>query len=129
MKKALLLATAILSAAPAWAGWELVGKSVYGDFYFDPATIRVTGNLRRVWTLVNLNEPEELSNARLRSLKILDEYDCEEKRVRALQSTSFELAMGTGKPVVVSGAQEWRYTSPESIAGEMLNAACSRRAP
>ena len=72
-----------LAAAPAWAGWVKVSDATDGTFrtYIDPATLRVSGDLRRIWILNNEKVPKQNGEFSSRNLQ---EYDCKGDRMRIL---------------------------------------------
>lgn len=52
----LILLLLALMASPAWADWVLLSESANFTLYYDPATIRVNGNMSRVWEVLDLKE-------------------------------------------------------------------------
>lgn len=129
MKKALLLAAAIVAAGPACADWEKVAESEDSGFvfYMDFGTLRFTGAgaVRRIWTMYDRLKPS--SNAGL-STKILFEFDCQEERSRPLQVQAYKEHRGSGS-LIPSGSgpvsQDWEYISPETIRAKLLALACT----
>lgn len=122
MKKALLMAAAIVAAAPACAEWTQIStaKSV-GVFYLDFSTIRSTSSGRRVWMLVDRYNAHSDGTY---SDKMLSEVDCSESRIRTLQWTSYGGKMGAGKAIPVSPPQPWQYIEPDSTGEVIAKALC-----
>lgn len=126
MKKVLLMAAAIVAAAPAFAEWVPVvetedGRSAY---YMDMSTVQRSGSLRRVWVVMNLETPEPSG---IKSYKALEEYDCSERKSRPLQVQGYAGPMGSGSAIgPFSGAMNWLYHGPESIGLAMTQAVCRK---
>lgn len=126
MKNALLLTIAITAAAPAWAEWTLFGTTDNGNkWYLDHSTIRVNGQIRRVWTLIDHAKPDKDGDSSARGLY---EIDCQEGRSRVLQSAWYKGQMGGGDSGYSSNQpSQWSYAPPETIADSMVKVVCRRR--
>lgn len=127
MKKALLMATAILAAVPAWAEsqWVLVGEGdTSGKWYIDLNTLRTTGPMRRVWVLNDMPKPDKDGD---RSSRSFYEVDCQEQRLRSLQASFYKGKMGSGSP---SGSStipgSWSYAAPDTIGNSVVEVVCGR---
>lgn len=124
MKKVLLMAAAILAAAPACAEWtEYSSFQDDKKFYFDRSTVHVapTGS-RRVWTLSDYAIPDKAGDS---SLKRFLEFDCVEKRYRVLQAMFFKGRMGGGTPSEsINGPSKWSYVAPETVGETLLHIIC-----
>ena len=72
IKKTLPLALLLVTGS-AWAEWLKVGSSTEDTFYFDSSIIRVEGDKRKVWELVDYKQRDKYGafSARMRN-----EYDC-----------------------------------------------------
>ena len=123
MKKLLLVGLMML-AGSAWAEWVVFGESDSGTSYFDPATIRKDGNMRRVW---NLQDFRKRDNDGVMSLRMRREYDCKQERYRylAISGHSKPKAGGT---VLQSGGEDndWVVIAPRTIAETLLNRVCAK---
>ena len=127
MKKSILLVLA-LTTAPASAEWAWVAKDVEGNvFYMDWATLKPTALGGRIWGLVDLKKPKADG---ARSYKGLTEYDCQEERVRILQSCVYPKPMGSGTSLRCANYPDpWSYVIPESVAASNLKLICSALNP
>ncbi len=129
MSHAFFLALLVPGIAPAWAEWVEWVKplDVARDTavrYFDPATIRKNGNLRRIW---QLNDLKERSRNGLLSVRFLVEYDCKEERLRTLSVTSFSGPMATGEIIISNNdADQWQYAAPGTLGDYTIKFICSR---
>jgi hypothetical protein len=110
--------------APAWAEWVKYSESVDGitEFYYDPATITMNGNLRRVQEIQDL---EQRNSAGYQSYRVLSEYECSVVRFRELGVSGFSERMATGKPLAMShSTTSWSYVVPNTPAAVMLRIVC-----
>ena len=86
IKKTLPLALLLVTGS-AWAEWLKVGSSAEDTFYFDSSTIRVEGDKRKVWELVDYKQRDKYGafSARMRN-----EYDCKhEKSSNSVRNFAF----------------------------------------
>ena len=92
IKKTLLLALLLVTGS-AWAEWLKVGSSTEDTFYFDSSTIRVEGDKRKVWELVDYKQRDKYGafSARMRN-----EYDCKREKVQILSATLHSESMAPG---------------------------------
>ena len=126
--KRLLTTLALFAALPAWAAWTLLGESDAGNDYIDWATLRVEGNLRRVWLLIDLKGPQPDS---MHSFRIFEEFDCTEDRGRTLQKDLFTGQMAGGEFVPGERPKPggWIYIPPGTLSESWFRVVCSRPAP
>ena len=109
-----------LVASPAWAAWVPVTESESGDsYYIDPATIRVNGNLRRIWILINQKVPHPDGEL---SARTLQEFDCKEDRLRILAGFSHSGPMATGKVLLTVDKPplDWHHVPPSAVFATIL---------
>ena len=128
MIKRLLTTLALFAALPAWAAWTLHRENDAENDYIDWATLRVVGNLRRVWVLIDLKGPQSDS---MHSFLIFEEFDCKEDRGRPLQEDLFtgQMAGGEFVPGERPKPRGWKYIPPGSLIESWLRVVCSRPAP
>ena len=84
MKK-LFIFFVMLLAGSAWAEWVVFGETETATSYFDPATIRKDGNMRRVWQLQDLREQGKIGEM---SRRIRYEYDLNTTASKSASSNS-----------------------------------------
>jgi|TARA_B110000263_G_scaffold176488_1_gene154253 hypothetical protein len=98
MNKLLLILTLTIISSNVLADWTLVQTGKESDEYVDSATIRISGNLAKMWSLTNISKniknikPGEKAFA----VKTVREYDCKEHKSRALFVAWYNDYMGTG---------------------------------
>ena len=106
-----------------WAEWIYVTEGVGGQLFIDTATIKRTGDNRRVWELRNLNEAFK-GGMSMRALSI---YDCknEKKKILALSIHLEPMAKGKVLESINSENSEWDYIAPRTIDSETLDFVCA----
>ena len=124
MKK-LFLVCLMMLAGSAWAEWVMYANSENEEatHYFDPATIRKDGNMRRVWTVSNLRE-RNIDGAM--SYRMRNEYDCKRERHRLLAVSTHSEPMADGKVLITAGEYEWEEVAPGTISDKILNLVCAK---
>lgn len=124
MKKLFLVCLMMLTGS-AWAEWVIYAEIEEATFYFDPATIRKEGNMRRVWEIQDLRKPDKVSGGMSRRMRF--EYDCKNERSRFLALSTHSKPMAGGTVLILGDEenQNWRATAPGSISGTMLNLVCN----
>ena len=122
--RCLVLVFLMLATSPAWAEWMKVTASSDDVYYLDTSTIRINGNFRKAWTLIDFIK---IGRKGLKSLKAFKEFDCKEERFRVLTAVGYEGQMGTG---TVLGSENptipWGYVAPQTASAEVLRFVCSR---
>ena len=98
MNKLLLILTLTIISSNVLADWTLVQTGKESDEYVDTATIRISGNLAKMWSLTNISK--NIKNIRpgekAFAVKTVREYDCKEHKSRALFVAWYNDYMGTG---------------------------------
>ena len=120
-----LLMALLLSALQAGAEWVWYAVNSDGDtvFYYDPATVKRNGPMRRVWVIQDIKQPD--SNG-VRSRRGFEEHDCTEGRWRLLSTSTHTQPMAGGQVISSrSSTGEWTYIAPETVGGQLHNILCS----
>ena len=114
----------MLAGGFASAEWVKYGELDGNSYYYDPATIRRDGSLRRVWELQDLKQRGAIGELSRRGLI---ENDCRQERYRVLSLQGFPENMEKGK-LLGSGnsPSEWRHVAPRTIAQELLKIVCAQ---
>jgi len=88
---------AVVSSS-AMAEWTLVLTSKEATQYADRSTIRVSGNIAKMWMLTNISKNIENIRAGEKgfAMKTLSEYDCKEEKIRMVHAAYYGEYMGTG---------------------------------
>jgi hypothetical protein len=123
MKK-LFLVCLMMLAGSAWAEWVMYGEAATATFYYDPATIRKDGNMRRVWELTDLRKQGKVGEI---SRRMRIEYDCKQERFRYLGLSAHSGPMAGGEVLVMEGEyNNWRAIAPDTISDLMLQIVCAK---
>jgi hypothetical protein len=102
----------------------VVWRVRHKHFFYDPATIRKEGNIRRVWGVTNFSKREKNGAMSLRS-RI--EYDCKQERYRLLATSSHPGGMAGGSQLAnVGGDDIWDDVPPSTPAAAMLEIVCAK---
>ena len=124
MKK-LFLVCLMMLAGSAWAEWVSYGETETVTFYFDPATIRKDGNMRRVWELTDLSKRGRSGEM---SRRMRREYDCKQERYRYLAISGHSEPMAGGEVLVTGGEDNnWEAIAPDTVAETILNLVCANK--
>ena len=125
MKK-LFLVCLMMLAGSAWAGWVMYTKSENEEatLYYDPATIRKDGNMRRVWELQDLRKRHKDGEI---SRRMRREYDCKQERWRFLGISEHSEPMAGGKVLITVGEDNnWEAIAPGTIDETIFNIVCAK---
>ena len=91
--------------------------------YADPATIRKTGNMVKMWSLYDYKLPQKsgVISARQKS-----EYNCTEKKRRQLFLSAYSGRMNSGETILIYNQPEddWERSPLGSVRKAMLEFAC-----
>ena len=126
MRNLLLLLLLLLTCPTASAQEWIKVTELEGDqYFFDTNSIRKTGDIRRVWTVINYKS----KNAKgALSSRGLHEYDCKEERFRVLATSSHGEPMAGGKLIDSwNQVSDWGYIPPGTIAQTMLTFLCAAK--
>lgn len=116
MNKLLLILTLTIISSNVLADWTLVQTGKESDEYVDSATIRISGNLAKMWSLTNISK--NIKNIRpgekAFAVKTVREYDCKEHKSRALFVAWYNDYMGTGgiERSSESPDSKWKEVTP-----------------
>ena len=87
-----------VAAAVAAADWEEMGTSVKGEstFYAARSTIQRSGNLAKMWEMIDNKTATMIDGKPALSIRHLMEYDCKGSRRRMLAATAYAGHLGKG---------------------------------
>lgn len=115
----------------AMADWVRVTDSMEGkvSHYIDPATLRKMGSLMQVVTLTDYQQAQVISDAqRFMSVKMRDEFNCDEQSGRHLSLVALAGNMGTG-PIVATEerAAPVRAIAPGTADEDLWKHVCGKK--
>ena len=128
MPKAILMMLLAVASSSAMAEWVKLGENETAATYADPATISKTGNLVKMWRLIDLHKAVSIASDKpFMSSKGQEEYDCEEERTRILALSFHSENMGGGE-VVHSEASpaKWEPVRARSIGETLWKFGCGK---
>lgn len=109
------------------AEWTGVGGTESQNFYADTASIRKTGSRVKMWSLLDLKEPDTTTGKPYLSMKMHNEFDCAKEQYRFLASSNLSENMGTGDVVYRGGTvAEWKTIPPASGVSALWKVACRK---
>ena len=123
--KGLAACLMLLISVAAWAGWNSVGEDNAATVYADPATIARSGNMAKLWSLLDYKDFQRMVEVGYFSQKTLVEYDCAERKARGLSLSLHAEHMGEGKVIYEDASpHEWNPVPAQSIAEALWTIAC-----
>ena len=124
----LALALALLPglSVSAHAEWKRVVNGDRAEFYIDPATVRVKGDQREVWSIINYHNPQQLQTGRIfRSMRTLLQLDCATHSARGIPGSFFSADMLRGEKISEMGAlPPWEPVKAGTPMKEILDLVC-----
>ena len=129
MKKIWLTLYLAAASSASQAAWLEIGANETGTFYVDPPTIQRSGDIVKMWYLVDFKSTQVDTNTKsFLSSKDQSEYDCKQERSRSLYYNNYSEKMGSGKIIfTLKDALQWRPTGSGTIAAALLKIACSKK--
>lgn len=106
--------------------WEkLLAPQDYA-IYFDFKGQKVDGDLIKIWITIDyFRSPLSLGGKKLRSVKFLDQYDCEKFRVKRYFFIGFSDQMGRGDMLITDDSiSKWMNVKNGTDLDGLLKPAC-----
>ena len=123
MKK-LFFVCLMMLAGSAWAEWVFYSETDTSTFYYDPATIKKDGHIRRVWELNNLRKRHKEGEM---SRRYRVEYDCKQERMKFLGLSEHSEPMAGGEVLKTLGEdKEWREVPPNTPLEITFKIVCAK---
>lgn len=114
----------LLLAPSAQAEWVIAAATGRYKAYVDPATIRASGDRRRVFALYDLSMR---GGGGQLSERLVLEFACTEERMRVLSFTYHAQAMGAGETTHMNSTPgDWQFVAPGTVNEAFLNLVCTR---
>jgi hypothetical protein len=114
----------------AWAQaaqWSSAGLHDLGIYYYDSSTIEHQGDRHRAWTMLDYREPHKNKQGQsFKSTRAQMEFDCKDKRVRALTVSFHSGPRLTGEVLASEGVfQDWMGVPPSTPMANIMKAVCA----
>lgn len=129
MKKIWLTLYLAAASSASQAAWLEIGANETGTFYVDPPTIQRSGDIVKMWYLVDFKSTQVDTNTKsFLSSKDQSEYDCKQERTRTLYYNNYSEKMGSGTIIfTLKDPLQWRPAGTGTIAAALLKIACSKK--
>jgi TonB family protein len=130
MKKFFFSLLFLLNPSLTNAEWSLVtSDSNNNSFYIDLTMVERKGNFIKVWEKVEYGLPQKVDETReFQSVRFYIEYDCQEKKLRTLNSQPFPEKNLQGKGITnafTSSPREWISATLSTQGTRNLNTVCN----
>jgi hypothetical protein len=128
MNRLLMLIVLLLSATSARAEWTQVSESDDLTFYVDFSTIRRSGNLVKVWQMVDFKTAQSALGRTFLSSKSQGQFDCQEEQYRIVAVLFYSKNMGAGEVVhSASDPRKWAPVVPQSNGETLFKIVCDKK--
>lgn len=129
MRQAILIVLLAMVSSSVAAEWVEVGRNEISTFYADPATIRKTGNMVKMWDLLDFKAVQARPyGTPYLSQKTQQEYDCKEEQTQIIDLLRYAENMGKGEVASTdsdSGKRE--PVRPGTASAALWEFACGKR--
>jgi hypothetical protein len=150
MRKFILMLLMAVVSNNAMAEWVYYAdkinntdRTTESSTYYDPSSIRKSAGLVRLWALLDFKkaipnpgyQTNRTQSPSYSSFRVLNEFDCDEGKMRVLQVTVMSGNMGNGD--LVSSVENpnrssdnpdgWKYVEPFTNGASLLKIACSKK--
>jgi hypothetical protein len=123
----LVMLLAVVSRS-ALAEWVDAGANGTQRLYYDPATIKKTGDVVKMWHLHDYSEARDLAGKKYMSLRVLSEFDCWKNEFRIFNETYHSENMAGGDVLsTVSGPSKWQPVPRGSFNDILKKIACGKK--
>jgi hypothetical protein len=121
--KRILFVLLMMTCSVSWGGWVMHAETDTTTHYYDPATLKKDGHIRKVWVLQDLKKRHKDGEM---SRRARGEYDCKQERVRYLTMTEHSEPMAGGEVLLNAGEDRvWREIPPNTPSADIFNLVCS----
>lgn len=128
MKKLILACLFVVQTVQA--AWVDIGlSSGTTNFFVDFDTLQRTNNIIRVWTKHEYKSPRltAVPNQTYLSESFYTEFDCKERKFRALSSNTYAESQLRGEIIASNSTPNpWNFAPPDTIANSMLTIVCRK---
>ena len=123
-----LLACCLIGMNAFAVNWTAAGLHDLGIYYYDSSSIEHQGDKRRAWTMLDYRDPQKNKQGQsFKSTRAQMEFDCKDKRVRALTVSFHSGPKLSGEVLVSEGVfQDWMAVPPGTPMTQIMKAVCAR---
>ena len=121
------LSLLLLCSVAHAANWRSAGLHDLGIYYYDSSSIEHQGDHRRAWTMLDYRDAQKNKQGQsFKSTRAQMEFDCKDKRVRALTVSFHSGSRLSGEVLVSEGVfQDWMGVPPSTPMANILKAVCA----
>lgn len=114
----------LLAQIPATAEWIKMSETKRGKaFFIESNEITVQGDQRVVTELIDNKRPDRDGD---KSVRVVRNYDCKEKRYRVITAAYYKSPMAEGEPSMsVEGTMGWTEIDANTPAHAILDHVCA----
>ena len=107
--------------------WSSAGLHDLGIYYYDASAIEHQGDRRKVWTMLDYRDAQKNKQGQsFKSTRAQMEFDCKDKRVRALTVSFHSGSRLSGEVLVSEGVfQDWMGVPPSTPMANIMKAVCA----
>ncbi len=128
MKKAMLMALLAAISGSVFADWVVVDETSLGKTYVNPGTISKSGDLVKLWELIDFKKAQEYSGESFFSFTSEVQYDCARKSFQTLKTAGISGHMATGSLVASgSGSRQWQPVAGGTSAERSWRFVCGKK--
>lgn len=130
--KQLLFGVVMMVCFPAWAGWELTGKTDDLAYYHDKSTIQVNGTTAQMWVMYDFTQMRTNADGdRYKSAKSLLAFNCKFETMAMMSVLQYSGPLGTGNLVLSDTFEEsewiWDRIAPGTLTKTEWDIACGKK--
>ena len=121
------LSLLLLCTVAQAANWTSAGLHDLGIYYYESASIEHQGDRHRAWTMLDYRDPQKNKQGQsFKSTRAQMEFDCKDKRVRALTVSFHSGSRLSGEVLVSEGVfQDWMGVPPTTPMANIMKAVCA----
>ena len=128
MRKVIVMMLLAAASSSVMAEWVVVDESSFGKTYVNPGTIRRSGDLVKVWELIDFKKSQEHGGESFFSFTSEVEYDCVRKSFQILQTAGLTGHMATGSVIAGgSGSRPWSPVTGGTAAERSWHFVCGKK--
>lgn len=128
MGKAILMILLTAMSSSVMAEWVQIDESSVGKAYLNPGTISRSGDVVKLWELIDLKQSQEHDGESYFSFTSEVEYDCVRKSFQVLRTAGISGHMATGSIVASgSGSRQWNPVTGGTAAERGWRFVCGKK--
>lgn len=128
MGKTILMMLLAAMSGSAMAQWVVVDESSLGKIYVNQGTISKSGDVIKLWELIDLKKAQEHGGESFFSYTSEVEYDCVRKSFHTLKTVGLSGRMATGTVVASgSGSRQWQPVNGGTSAERSWRFVCGKK--